>query len=245
MHEDHRQRLRALFRSAGLESLQPHNVLELLLFYSIPRRDTNEIAHRLLDHFGTLVNVLDAAPEELCKVEGVGEASATLISFVAQLARRYLAEQSAEKRTFRSSQEFQRFVASRFLGEKNEAAYLFCLDNTARLLRQCKVSLGTKYAVSLDNRTLLETAFHHNATKVVLAHNHPNGLCAPSSDDVRLTEAAAKLYREVGIQLLDHLVVANGECFSMASHRNFAGIFAGGNVVPMERRQAADEADDL
>jgi len=239
MHEDHRQRLREHFRAVGLESFEPHNVLELLLFYSIPRRDTNEIAHNLMDHFGSLVNVLDAAPEELCKVEGVGEASATLISLAAQLARRYLAEQSVEKASFHSSQDFQNYVVSKFLGEKNEAAYLFCLDNAGRLLHECKVSLGTKYSVSLDNRTLLETAFHHNATKVVLAHNHPNGIGAPSSNDVQLTEAAAKLYREVNIQLLDHLIVANGACFSMAGSRKFGWIFLS-NVMSIERQQAAD-----
>ena len=239
MHEDHRQRLRALFRSAGLDSLQPHNVLELLLFYSIPRRDTNEIAHRLLDHFGTLVNVLDAAPEELCRVEGVGEASATLISFAAQLARRYCAEQSGEKISFRSAKEFQQFVLSQFLGEKNEVTYLFCLDNAGQLLRQCKVSLGTKYSVSLDNRTLLETAFHHNATRVVLAHNHPNGLCAPSQEDIRLTESVVKLYSEVNIRLLDHLIIAGGECFSMAAHPKLRRLFIS-KVIAMEEQRAAD-----
>jgi len=239
MHEDHRQRVRERFLSAGLESFPPHNVLELLLFYSIPRRDTNEIAHRLLEHFGSLVNVLDAAPEELCKVEGVGMGVATHISFVAQLARRYLAEQSLDKRSFRSSQEFHQFVISQFIGEKNEVTYLFCLDNANRLLHHSKVSLGTKYSVSLDNRTLLETAFHHSATKVVLAHNHPNGLCAPSSNDIQLTRAAAKLYHEVNIQLLDHLIIANGECFSMASHPRFGSIFLN-NVTSIERQQAAD-----
>jgi len=239
MHEDHRQRLRALFRSAGLDSLQPHNVLELLLFYSIPRRDTNEIAHRLLDHFGTLVNVLDAEPEELCKVEGVGEASATLISFAAQLARRYLSEQSGEKISFRSPKEFQNYVLRQFLGEKNEVTYLYCLDNAGQLLRQCKVSLGTKYAVSLDNRTLLETAFHHNATRVVLAHNHPSGLCAPSQEDIRLTESVVKLYGEVNIRLLDHLIIAEGECFSMAAHPKLRRIFVS-RVISMEEQRAAD-----
>ncbi|MCL2299872.1 MAG: DNA repair protein RadC [Firmicutes bacterium] len=240
MHEDHRQRLRALFRSAGLDSFQPHNVLELLLFYSIPRIDTNEIAHDLLDHFGTLVNVLDAAPEELCKVKGVGPESATLIAFVAQLARRYLAEQAGEKISFSSPKEFRKYVLAQFMGEKNEVTYLFCMDNAAQLLRRCKVSLGTKYAVSLDNRTLLETAFHHNATRVVLAHNHPNGLCAPSSEDVRLTEAAVKLYDEVNIRLVDHLIIAGGECFSMAAHPNFKRIFVSGKVIAMERQKAAD-----
>ena len=240
MHEDHRQRLREQFRAVGLENFPPHNVLELLLFYAIPRRDTNETAHNLIDHFGTLANVLDAAPEELCRVEGVGEASATLIAFAGQLARRYLAEQTGEKKlNFHSSQDFHSYVKAKFMGQRTEIAYLFCLDNAGRLLNECKVSLGTKYAVSLDNRTLLETAFHHNATKVVLAHNHPNGISAPSSNDVQRTEAAAKLYREVGIQLLDHIIVAEGECFSMAGSRKFGRIFLS-NVVSMERQQAAD-----
>ncbi|MDR2687395.1 MAG: DNA repair protein RadC [Oscillospiraceae bacterium] len=240
MHEDHRQRLREHFRAVGLECFEPHNVLELLLFYSIPRRDTNEIAHNLIDHFGTLVNVLDAAPEELCRVEGVGEASATLISLAAQLARRYLAEQIGEKKlSFHSSQEFQSHVAAKFTGAKDETVYLFCLDNAGRLLNECKVSLGTKYSVNLDNRTLLETAFRNNATKVALAHNHPNGINAPSSNDVKLTEAAAKLYREVGIELLDHLIVADGKCFSMAGERKFGWVFLS-NVTSIGRQQAAD-----
>ncbi|MCL2494275.1 MAG: DNA repair protein RadC [Oscillospiraceae bacterium] len=244
MHEGHRQRVRERFLSAGLDSFPPHNVLELLLFYSIPQGDTNETAHRLIEHFGSLVNVLDAAPEELCKVKGVGEKSATLIALTAQVARRYLAEQGGEKLSFHSSQEFQRFVISKFLGLKNEATYLFCLDNNARLLHYQQVSLGTKYAVNLDNRTLLETAFHHSATQVVLAHNHPNGMEAPSPADVKLTENAAKLYREVGIKLVDHLIVANGDCFSMAGHRRFMRIFLdNSNIISMERQRAADAAD--
>ena len=239
MHDKHRERVRARFLSAGLDSFPAHNVLEMMLFYSITRGDTNETAHRLIEHFGSLVNVLDAAPEELCKVEGVGMASATHITFIAQLTRRYLAEQSGEKLSFSSTQDFHNFVVSRFMGAKNEIAYLFCLDNATRLLHHCRVSLGTKYSVSLDNRTLLETAFHQNATKVVLAHNHPNGMNAPSSNDVKLTEAAAKLYREVNIQLLDHLIVANGECFSMANSPKFGKIFMS-NMISIERQQAAD-----
>ena len=239
MHDKHRQRVRERFLSAGLDSFPPHNVLEMMLFYSIPRGDTNELAHRLLEHFGSLVNVLDAVPEELCKVEGIGMASATHISFVAQLIRRYMAEQAGEKLSFHSTQDFQSFVVSRFMGVKGEIAYLFCLDNAARLLQHSRVSLGTKYSVSLDNRTLLETAFHHNATKVVLAHNHPNGICAPSSNDIRLTEIAAKLYREVNIQLLDHLIIAGGACFSMAGSPKFGRIFMS-NVMSLESQQAAD-----
>ena len=239
MHEDHRKRTRERFLSAGLESFPLHNVLELLLFYAIPRQDTNEIAHRLVDRFGSLTGVLEAPFEELCKVKGIGENTATLITFTAQLAKRYLAGQGQEKKCFESSEELHRYVVSLFIGMKTEATFMLCLDNAGQLLHSCQVSLGTKYAVNLDDRTLLETAFRFNATKVILAHNHPNGLASPSLDDVRRTESAAALFGGVQIHLLDHLIVAGPECFSMASHPKFARIFLR-NVVPIHQQIAAD-----
>jgi len=225
MHEDHRKRTRQRFLQAGLQSFPAHNVLEMLLFYAIPRQDTNEIAHRLIRHFGSLAGVLDAPFEELCKVQGIGESSATLIMFAAQLAKRYLAEQRQEKVTFDSRQALPHFAVSLFTGMKSEAAFLLCFDNTAQLLHAGQISLGTKHAVSLDNRTLLEMAFRHNATKVVLAHNHPNGAAAPSRSDLVRTEGAVKIFNSVQIQLLDHLIVAQGHCFSMAAHPKFSRIF--------------------
>ncbi|MCL2531505.1 MAG: DNA repair protein RadC [Oscillospiraceae bacterium] len=225
MHENHRKRVRQRFRQAGLESFPAHNVLEMLLFYAIPRQDTNEIAHRLIRHFGTLSAVLDAPFEELCKVQGIGENSATLIMFVAQIAKRYLAEQVQEKISFANKQALHRFAVSLFTGMKSEAAFLLCFDNTTQLLHAGQISLGTKHAVSLDNRTLLESAFRHNATKVVLVHNHPNGLAAPSRSDVVRTEGAVKIFNSVQIQLLDHLIVAQGQCFSMAAHPKHMRIF--------------------
>ena len=235
----HRERLRERFLKEGLTNFQPHNVLEMLLFFSYTQGDTNKVAHALIERFGSLSAVLDAPYEELCKVKGIGPASAVLITFSAQLAKLYYADQVKEKLFFTSSELFRKHVAAQFMGLKNEATYLFCLNNAGQLQHSCKVSLGTKYSVSLDNRTLLETAFRHNASKVVLAHNHPNGLAAPSADDVRRTESAAKLFSNVQIQLLDHLIVADGECFSMASNAKFARIFLS-NIIPMQQQVAAD-----
>ncbi|MDR3313220.1 MAG: DNA repair protein RadC [Oscillospiraceae bacterium] len=225
MHEEHRKRVRERFLESGLSCFPPHNVLELLLFYSIPRRDTNEIAHHLLDQFGSLTAVLEAPFEELCKVEGIGEASAALITLTSQLAKRYLNEQAQEKLTFETTAAFHQYVVRQYLGVKNEAAFLLCLDNNGRLLRCVPASLGTKYELTLDNRTLLETAFRHNATKIVLAHNHPNGLAVPSKSDIKRTESAMILFRSVNIQLLDHLIVAGQDCFSMAAHPRFGYLF--------------------
>jgi len=238
MHEDHRKRVRAHFLADGLSNFPPHNVLELLLFYSISRQDTNEIAHRLIDRFGSLKGVLEAPFEELCKVDGIGENSAVLITFVFQLAKRYSSEQS-NKLSFDSTLEFRSFVAAQFIGCKNEVAYLICLNNAGQMLKCCPVSLGTKNVVNLDNRTLLETAFLHNATSVVLAHNHPNGLAAPSFNDIQRTESAVKLFHQVNVKVLDHLIVADGECFSMANHPKFSRIFMN-NLVPMTGQIAAD-----
>jgi len=239
MHEDHRERVRARFLSSGLTGFPPHNVLELLLFYSIARRDTNEIAHRLLNRFGSLAGVLEAPFEELCKVDGIGENSAVLIMLIFQLAKRYLMEQASTKLSFDSTQEFRDYVSAQFVGCKNEVAYLLCLNNAGQLLKCCPVSLGTKNVVNLDNRTLLETAFLHNATNVVLAHNHPNGIAAPSSNDVKRTESAVKLFQQVHIKLLDHLIITADDCFSMANHVNFSRLFLC-NVVPLPGQIAAD-----
>lgn len=225
MHEEHRKRVRDRFIENGLRCFPPHNVLELLLFYSIPRRDTNEIAHRLLDRFGSLSAVLEAPYEELRKVDGIGENSAALIHLAGKLAQRYLSELSEEKLSFNSTAAFHEYVTRLFLGAKNEAAYLLCLDNNGKLLRCAPASLGTKNELLLDNRTLLETAFRHNATKVVLTHNHPNGIAAPSKDDVNRTEAAILLFRSVNIQLLDHLIIGGQKCFSMAAHPRFGQLF--------------------
>ena len=240
LHEGHRERMREEFRTMGLESFQAHRVLELLLFYTIARRDTNPIAHGLLNHFGkSLRNVLEAPYEELVKVDGVGEASATLILLVAQLAKRYFAEQNLQGLSFDSGAAFHDYVKALYIGEKLEKANLLCLDNANRLLCACPISHGTKYTVDLDNRSLLEAAFRHGATKAVLAHNHPSGLAAPSKDDVAFTKVVARLFRSVEIQLLDHLIVAGRDCFSMASHPNFARIFMK-NILPLKAQMAAD-----
>ena len=239
MHQNHRRRVRERFLQAGLASFPPHNVLEFLLFYSIPRQDTNEIAHRLINHFGSLPAVLDAPFEELCKVNGIGENSATHIMLVSQVAKRYFAEQAQEKKSFDSSGALHKFVISLFAGMKTEAAYMLCFNNARQLLHCGQISLGTKYAVSLDNRTLLEAAFRYNATKIILAHNHSNGLASPSKNDVLRTESAVKLFGDVQIQLLDHLIVAEAECFSMAAHPKFSRIFMQ-NILPLKQQIAAD-----
>ena len=150
---------------------------------------------------------------------------ASYLCFVAQLSHRYAIAQNDRKISFQDDRDFQNFVLAQFLGIHNEVVFLICLDNTGKLLRCCKVSLGTKHNVHLDNRTLIETALRHGATKVALAHNHPAGTASPSKQDVELTESVATAFKVVKIKLVDHLIVTQTDVLSMAGHPKYMRIF--------------------
>ena len=216
MHDGHRERIRHQILETGLESLPPHNVLELLLFYSIPRGDVNPTAHRLLNSFGTLDAVFEAPVPELLKVPGIGESSALLIKMIPQLMKRLARDRAAGKLSFDNTAEFKRFVASCFIDLPEETLMLFSLNNSGQLINYSVVSRGTKHNVAYDNRTIIEAAVRNNASKIALAHNHPLGVAAPSKRDIGLTEELVDLFARIGIRVLDHYIVSAEDCFSMA-----------------------------
>ena len=216
-HENHRARVRETFRKAGVEGMPDHNLLELILFYSIPRKDTNEIAHRLIDTFGSLNAVFNASYERLMDVEGIGESSALLISMIPGICRRYIEGNEAKKITLYDTEDVKKYITSKYYGCKNEVFYMLCLDAVGNLINCCKLGEGTTGSVTLEKRTVLETAFRNNADTVIFAHNHPNGIAAPSREDIRMTDEFNTLFRGVGIKLADHLIVGSDDIFSMAS----------------------------
>lgn len=226
MHAGHRNRLRQRFLREGMEQFEPHNVLELLLFYSIPRQDTNETAHRLIDAFGSLSAVFDASVEDLIKVEGVGLNTAVLIKLIPAVNRRYLEDRALRGFDAVSSRACGELLVSKFNGVTVERVLLLCMDNKGRVLHCAAVSEGTQSMVDISNRRIVETALRHNASCVVLGHNHPNGVAAPSRADVEATRALARLLRSMDISLYDHIIVADGEYFSMADCEKFAPIFS-------------------
>ncbi|MEG2086829.1 MAG: JAB domain-containing protein [Angelakisella sp.] len=227
LHEGHRERLKKRFRANGLESFELHNILELLLCYAIPRRDVNEEAHRLVDTFGTLTNVLDAPIEELLKVEGVSLNAATLLKIVPQLCRYYY-EQKVEDAPLDSDNITdylgKRLMAS-YISEINEVAYLICLDNRLRILYFGKLGEGTNDSVSILTRKIVEISIRCNASSVILAHNHPTGLAIPSKKDRLTTSQIYTALAGVSIKLLDHIVVARNEYSSMAALGMLSPVF--------------------
>lgn len=215
IHDGHRQRRREQFLQHGLDSFADHEILELLLFYAIPRQDTNPIAHALIDRFGSLEQVLAAPVEELVRISGVGEYAAALLKLVPQVTRRARASSIVRERALDTSERIGAFFVEQFVAERSEIMYQLCLDAKGRMLSCQRISEGDVSSVSLNMRKLVETALRSNAVLVALAHNHPSGVAFPSKEDCIATRMAAEALDTIDIQLVDHIIVADDDFISM------------------------------
>ena len=216
IHKDHRQRLRERFLREGLDNFDEVNVLELLLFYCIPRVDTNPIAHRLLNHFGSLNNVLNANAAELEKVEGIGKNASTFLSLITQVGRYYQVKQSQPGKILRTIEQCGNYLMPYFFGREQETVFMLCLDAKCKVICCKMVGEGSVNSASIPIRRVVEMALAANATTVVLAHNHPSGLAIPSPDDIQTTQRIADALQTVEIILADHIVVSKDDFVSIA-----------------------------
>lgn len=202
---------------SGLDDFAPHNVLEFLLFYSIPRGDTNPIAHRLIDAFGSLSGVFDATPEELMKVSGVGESTAILISMIPQMARKYLEDKADAVNVVGGCGDIGAYLLPKFVGRTNEALMMVSIDNKNKVISCSVVAEGTVDSAKVSRRKVMEEAMKVKATRIILAHNHPRGVAVPSAEDVAMTREIGRLFAQVGIELVDHIIIADDDYVSMAA----------------------------
>ena len=215
IHAGHRQRLKERFLKNGLDGFNDHQVLELLLFYAIPQRDTNEIAHELINKFGSLHRVLDASPEELAQVKYIGENAATLFQLITAVARYYQVSSAMQEQNLPTIADCGRYLLPFFYRLTNETVFLLCLDAKCAVLACEKVGEGSVNSAGVPIRKMVETALKANATSVILAHNHPSGLAIPSGEDVQTTKRLAMALDAVEIVLVDHIVVAGDDWTSL------------------------------
>ena len=206
-HKFHRARLKARFKKEGLRHFEDHNILELLLFYGIPQKDTNALAHALLNKFGSLSAVFDADIGELCKVKGIGENAATLIKMIPQLSRAYLMDKETRYPNFSDLHDLGTYLVNYFIGEKNEKLIAVLLNNRCDMIDIIEVSEGTVNRAEGYLRKIAEAAFSLNASSFVLAHNHPDGNCVPSAADISLTKHYSSIFRDLGLTMAEHIVV--------------------------------------
>lgn len=215
IHKNHRQRLKEQFRKNGLDGMTDIQVLELLLFYCIPRVDTNPIAHDLLRRFGSVTDVLDAPPQELEKVDGIGPGAADFLKLIRELDRYREMERRAKPRYLDTVEACGDFLVPCFKNLQNETVYLLCLDAACKLLSCRMVGEGSVNSAAVPVRRIVEMALASKASSVVLAHNHPSGIAVPSAEDILTTRRVAAALDAVEIVLTDHIIVADGDYVSL------------------------------
>ena len=216
IHDGHREKMRQRFMTGGLDAFADHEILDLLLYYAIPRRDTNPIAHALMERYGSLPAVLAAPMEDLKRTEGIGESAAVLLHLVPQVCRRARLAQVGEDQVLNSSERAGAYLLECFDGESREVIYQLCLDRKGKLLACKRLGEGSVASADLDVRRLVENAILTGASAVILAHNHPSGVALPSDGDYTATMRVRAALNAIGIELADHIIVADGDFVSMA-----------------------------
>ena len=214
IHDGHRQRLKKRFLEEGLDNFEKVNVLELLLFYCVPRQDTNPLAHKLLNEFGSLMQVLDAPVHELQKA-GLSENAAIYLTMIREVCRYYYNENSAHEEYLLTIEDCGHYLCKKFIARNNETVFLLCMDAKCKVICCRVVSEGSTNSAGVSIRKAVELALNVKATTVILAHNHPQGLAIPSNDDVVTTYRLKQALDPLGVILADHIVVTGQDFVSM------------------------------
>lgn len=215
LHDGHRKRRKESFLATGLAGMADHEVLELVLFYAIPRRDTNVIAHRLITEFGSLDAVVNAAPEELRRVPGVGENAAALLNLLGQVHERLNAPQPPGRIVDNSEAAGEYFVDV-LKNYRREVLYAMCMDRKGKVLDCRCLSIGNFGEIEVNVRAVVSYVLRLGGDILVLAHNHPSGIALPSQADQAFTRQLESMLQGIGVRLMDHIIVADGDYVSMA-----------------------------
>ena len=216
VHKNHRQRVKARYETYGLDTFYDYQALELLLFYCIPRKDTNEIAHNLINRFGSFANVLDAPLKELKRVDGVGHETATYLKLLRDSQRYYHTHKENEDIILPDLNACGTYLLDRFDGYSIEAVYMLGLDAKCKVLFCREIGRGTVNTTAVSVRKVVDIALTENVTSVVLAHNHPSGLALPSDADIQTTYRIASALKAIDVILADHIIIYDSDFVSMA-----------------------------
>lgn len=215
IHSNHRERRLDALLTSGTEGMADHEVLEILLFYSIPQKDVNPLAHELIERFGGLSGVLEAEFEELTAIPGVGRRTAALLTLIRQVERRHMRQRVCFDSPVLTDEEAFRLLLPHFMYERDECVYLLCLDAKHKELSCPLVDRGSINAATVSIRRVVDAALRANATYCILAHNHTSGVALPSGEDVESTLRIADALSSVGVTLLDHLIIADDDYVSL------------------------------
>ena len=223
VHEGHRDRMRVRFLQEGADGLATHELLEMLLYGTIPRGDTNEIAHHLMDEFGSISNLIEADPYEIAKTAGVGIKSGVFLSLLHELVRRYEREKLDQKPALVSMQRSVDYCRTLLAFRPQECFYAICLDSRRKIIHTSKISEGTVNDAAVSPRIVVEKALRYKATGVLLCHNHPGGSANPSHAYTVLTNQLKGMLEPLGVQVMDHIIIGENQYFSFFENNMLKG----------------------
>lgn len=217
-HQGHRQRVRNRFLNEGLNGFADHQLLEFLLFYAIPRKNTNELAHEMLREFGNLSILFESSPEEIHRRCQVNMNTAILISAIPDISKRYQQVRWGTKPLINSSSKAGTYAQSLFTGKKYESFIVINLDAQNNVIHASSVLEGTINEAPVYPRIIVETALRYQANSVILAHNHPGGSLRPSRADMDVTKKICSAMESIHIKVVDHIIVAGNQYYSFAEN---------------------------
>ncbi len=220
MHEGHRNRLRERFINEGLENFQDDEALELMLFYAIPRKDTNPVAHLLLKEFGSLSNVFDASLSDLENIEGIGRSTAVFIKLCVDAMKKYRTDRLQKEKQITTMQEAGEFACELLFSAKEEQVWILCLNMKSEVIAREKICDGSLTESPIYPRKIVSSALKHNAAKIILIHNHPGGVVKPSKEDVDATMTIISVIRNLDMEMLDHIITSDNRFYSFAASQS-------------------------
>lgn len=212
LHRHHRLRLKNRFLKSGLEGFEPHNVLELLLFFAVPQGDTNELAHILLNKFGSISDVFAAPYSELIKIKGVGDHTATMLKLMPELFKVYVKERTETdgKKSY-TVDDAAKYLAPFYLACDKEVVRALYFDNRMCLVEDAVIFEGDVSSANLSYKKIATTALTRGLPNVIIAHNHPKTSPLPSMDDVTATKGLKQGLKMFNINLVEHIILSGNQ----------------------------------
>jgi len=213
-HEGHRNRLRQRASKEGLEHFVDYQILEYLLSFPLPYKDTNPLGHALIDKFGSVSGVLEADEEELKNIKGIGEVGAHFLAHLRDIFNYYEKGKTVTTLKMTKASEFANYLRRLYVGKLHEQIYVICLTPKNKLIKTIKISEGTSNESNVSIRQITEEIAKAKCSNVIIAHNHPNGNCKPSDEDDKFTKALVTALKLTSTDLLDHLIICENEHYS-------------------------------
>jgi len=224
VHSGHRSRVRKKFLDNGIDSFEPHEVLELLLFYAVPMKNTSILAHKLLDSFGSISAIFDAPYDALVEA-GLTESQAVMLKLMPDITRLYIEDKHNNKSKVVDVDNLPDVIIRKFIGRENENVLALLIDAKGKEVFCGIVSKGSLNDTTLPIRKIVDFSLRYNAKSVIVAHNHPSGVALPSRDDIDATVNLKNALDLIGVRLLDHYIVADNDCVSLAQSKILPTVF--------------------